>query len=236
MTASARVRNNAIIIKIPLSCHREEGFRLFIEMAKKIINKMESKPKDMDAAPIEFHDNQDVSVMGRAYHISVKEGLSSKVSSARLDGNTLTINLAGIIDEKKKEEHVSNLARRIISRSLLPDICKRISELNEKHLNVQFKKVFIKEHISRWGSCSENGNLNLNFRLLFAPPEVLDYVIIHELSHMKESNHSPAFWNIVQGAVPNYKHIIKWLRDNGNKLSPMFEANMSNAVSPSADL
>jgi predicted metal-dependent hydrolase len=69
---------------------------------------------------------------------------------------------------------------------------------------------------SRWGSCSSSSNINLSTRLLFAPEGVIDYVIIHELAHLQELNHSPRFWRLVAEAMPDYQLKEKWLKDNGH--------------------
>jgi predicted metal-dependent hydrolase len=78
--------------------------------------------------------------------------------------------------------------------------------------------VTIKEQKSRWGSCSRAGNLNFNWRLLLAPLPVLDYVLIHELAHLKELNHAPKFWRLVAAACPNYEAHRRWLREHGRTL------------------
>ena len=67
---------------------------------------------------------------------------------------------------------------------------------------------------TRWGSCSSRGKISLNWRLIFAPPEVIDYVVIHELSHLRHYNHSAAFWNLVATEAPNYAVHKRWLRDH----------------------
>lgn len=74
------------------------------------------------------------------------------------------------------------------------------------------KKVFIKNHKSRWGSCSSLGNLNFNYKVLFLHPEVADYVVVHELCHLKEFNHSPKFWALVAEALPHYKALRQELK------------------------
>ncbi|MCX6820080.1 MAG: M48 family metallopeptidase [Candidatus Adlerbacteria bacterium] len=74
------------------------------------------------------------------------------------------------------------------------------------------KKVFIKNHKSRWGSCSERGNLNFNYKVVFLPVEIVDYIIVHELCHLAEFNHSPAFWAQVARALPNHVALRKSLR------------------------
>lgn len=81
-------------------------------------------------------------------------------------------------------------------------------------LGLEYKKVFIKNQRSMWASCSARGNLNFNWRLAAAPPEALDYVVIHELCHLREMNHSKKFWAHVGAACPEYKARRRWLRDN----------------------
>ena len=85
-------------------------------------------------------------------------------------------------------------------------------------MNVTYGRISIKEQKTRWGSCSGKGNLNFNWRLIFAPEEVLDYAVVHELAHRREMNHSKAFYAIVEAVLPNYKPQRKWLRENGNRL------------------
>ena len=76
----------------------------------------------------------------------------------------------------------------------------------------------IRDMKTRWGSCSSKGNLNFNWRLILAPEEVLDYVVVHELAHRREMNHSKAFYSIVESVLPDYKQPKKWLRDKGQTL------------------
>lgn len=73
-------------------------------------------------------------------------------------------------------------------------------------------RVAIREQKSRWGSCSSKGNLNFNWKLIMAPPQALDYVVIHELCHLYEFNHSPRFWALVGGQMPDYEVWKKWLK------------------------
>lgn len=78
-----------------------------------------------------------------------------------------------------------------------------------------FKKLRISSARTRWGSCSGKGTVSFAWRLIMAPPEIIDYVIIHELAHTKEKNHSRAFWNLVAHYIPDYKEKRCWLRANG---------------------
>ena len=79
-------------------------------------------------------------------------------------------------------------------------------------------EIHIKDQKTRWGSCSSKRNLNFNWRLVMAPPEVLDYVVVHELSHLTHMNHSRDFWELVGQVMPEYKQMRKWLRENGHLL------------------
>ncbi len=72
---------------------------------------------------------------------------------------------------------------------------------------------------SRWGSCSEDNNLAFSFRLMMATSAVIDYVVVHELMHIKEKNHSAGFWRLVESAMPQYKLHRRWLKDNGSKFA-----------------
>ncbi len=79
-------------------------------------------------------------------------------------------------------------------------------------------RVTIREQKSRWGSCSSKGNLNFNWKLIMAPPQALDYVVIHELCHLYEFNHSPRFWALVTGQMPDYEVWKKWLKTHTDDL------------------
>ena len=81
-----------------------------------------------------------------------------------------------------------------------------------------YGRISIREQKTRWGSCSSKGDLNFNWRLILAPEEVLDYVVVHELAHRREMNHSKAFYAIVESVLPDYRRAQKWLKDNGQSL------------------
>ena len=89
----------------------------------------------------------------------------------------------------------------------------------EQIIGVTHASIRIRDQKTRWGSCSSKGNLNFNWRLMLAPPRVLDYVVVHELCHRKEMNHSKAFWDAVETVLPDYVQLLKWLKDNGGKLT-----------------
>lgn len=95
------------------------------------------------------------------------------------------------------------MARSFISQRL---------EYYSKIYGFRFNRVSIRNQRTRWGSCSKKGNLNFNYRILMLPQYLADYIIIHELCHLKELNHSFRFWNLVAQVVPNYLEIKKELK------------------------
>ena len=95
-------------------------------------------------------------------------------------------------------------------------ITKRV-EYFAKLMGVEYKRISVKFQKTRFGSCSTKKNLNFNALIALMSPEILDYVIVHELSHLKEMNHSATFWHEVEKVIPNYKQKRKWLKENGIK-------------------
>lgn len=85
-------------------------------------------------------------------------------------------------------------------------------------VGVTYNQIAIRVQHTRWGSCSSKGNLNFNCLLALVPFEVLDYIVVHELCHRKELNHSDKFWREVERILPDYKKQQRWLKDNGHKL------------------
>lgn len=85
-------------------------------------------------------------------------------------------------------------------------------------IGVTYGRITIRNQRTRWGSCSGKGNLNFNCLLMLTPPEIIDYVVVHELCHRKQMNHSPAFWAEVEKILPDYKERRLWLKKNGGAL------------------
>lgn len=88
---------------------------------------------------------------------------------------------------------------------------ERLEYFNQFY-NFKYNKVFIKNQKTRWGSCSGKGNLNFNYKILFLAPRLCDYLIVHELCHLREMNHGPKFWELVAQQIPDYKRCSKELR------------------------
>ncbi len=110
---------------------------------------------------------------------------------------------------EKEIEKLMKLAKQVI-----PEKVAYYARL----MGVSYGRISVRKQKTRWGSCSKEGNLNFNCLLMMAPPEILDYVVVHELSHRLEMNHSPRFWSHVESILPEYKKSRKWLKGNGNRL------------------
>ena len=97
-------------------------------------------------------------------------------------------------------------------------VIRRMTELNERY-HFTVTKILIRNQKHLWGSCSKNGVITINYRILFLPPELADYIIAHELCHRKEMNHSPHFWQLVGRVVPNPKGVRRQFKLRGFALS-----------------
>jgi predicted metal-dependent hydrolase len=111
------------------------------------------------------------------------------------------------IKEEKHYKQYRYKAKQIIT--------ERVAEIN-KYYNYKYGRISVRNQRTRWGSCSREGNLNFNYRLIFLEQEAFDYIICHELCHLKEFNHSPKFWLLVAKVCPDYKYWRKKLKDNSN--------------------
>ena len=114
--------------------------------------------------------------------------------------------------KKLTAEEIKTLAEQALK--LIP---QRV-EYFARQVGVDYGRITIRNQKTRWGSCSSKGNLNFNCLLMLAPTEILDYVVVHELCHRKEMNHSKAFWTEVEKVLPDYRQSVQWLKENGNQI------------------
>ena len=177
----------------------------------------------------QFQDHQDLHVrfFGRGYkdgdtlqvgsrNYLLKFNLSDrKTHTGKLKNGVISLNLSKEDTEVHRQKSIKHLLSRLIGQDFLPKISRRVHELNNMYFRKPIKSINLKYNQTNWGSCSVKGNVNLSTRLLFAPDDVIDYVIIHELAHLVELNHSKRFWKLVEDAMPNYREKEKWLKENG---------------------
>jgi len=115
------------------------------------------------------------------------------------------------IKEKIKSEEEAKRQYQIYKQQAYLFICEKLELYNHLY-NFSYNKVSIRNQRSRWGSCSSKGNLSFNYKILFLPDELADYLVVHELCHLQEMNHSKKFWTLVEISTPDYRQRIRALR------------------------
>ena len=145
----------------------------------------------------------------------VIEDLARPKVSASLNDTRLLLRVPYGMPASKYGQSLSKAVAKVCGRYYRDWMCERVHALNAVHFDFPLGTVRIKHNRSNWGSCSVSGNININVRLLLAPVAVFDYVVVHELAHLKQHNHSAAYWRIVAEAMPDYQRHVDWLRVHG---------------------
>ncbi len=150
--------------------------------------------------------NTSLSIMGKRMKIIFLEDNFNKVY----------IKNNKIIVVSHKDDHKKIFKKWIVCQIL--NLSKDYVGIISKSLDLNIKALKISNSFNYWGSCNSAGIIHLNWRLIFAPTEILKYIIVHELCHLKEFNHTKNFWILVKRFCPNYKNQILWLKKNDNYL------------------
>ena len=157
--------------------------------------------------PREFRDGERFLFLGKAYDLEISRRTARPVE---LGDRLYMSNLAPPEARRAlREWYRGNAARHISGR------CAYYQRLIGRAPN----RVRISSAEKRWGSCSPGGNLNFSWRLMMAPPEVIDYIVVHEMAHLEVPNHSASFWKRVALVMPEYRVHKKWLKENGHMLT-----------------
>lgn len=167
---------------------------------------------------IVYKDGEFLKIYGQLFQLVIKKS-SRKTASAKINKKQQVIlNVPTGLDQQQENSLTGKLLSRVFASYFHKAISERVHHYNKVYFQERIEGIRLKNTLSNWGSCSSDNNINLSSRLLFAPTDVLDYVIIHELSHLKEMNHSDRFWKIVRDVMPDYKEKEKWLADYGETL------------------
>lgn len=119
---------------------------------------------------------------------------------------------SGDVENKFTDLELANILTD--AKTKLPRLVSRYA----KEMDIEYENVFIKAQKTRWGSCSDKGNMNLNCLLMQIPSYVRKYVIVHELAHRREMNHSERFWKIVTEEMSDYQKSVRWLKKHGDSI------------------
>lgn len=123
-------------------------------------------------------------------------------------------------------KHLAKAEIEDLADKALKYIPQRV-EYFSKIVGVDYGRITIRNQRTRWGSCSSKGNLNFNCLLMLTPTEVIDYVVVHELCHRKEMNHSKNFWRKVEKVLPDYIRSVKWLKNEGSQIIRLLDSNVT---------
>lgn len=200
-----RIRPDGVVrVTVPRGGSRKEA-QTFLETQRRWIERERARTLS-EHAPSTWGDGTVILFRGQPVRISVAIEGNRRIAvyggrAVRLrDGVTVRDAIQGDLRALAREE-----------------MAPRVAELARIH-GLDVARVTIRGQRSRWGSCSRAGVVALNFRLVQAPPEVRDYVIVHELMHLRQQNHSRRFWRLVEAACPSFRDAERWLKTRGKAL------------------
>ena len=209
--AWARLRDDVLTITIPSRWPVSEKKRLGDDLLAKAVKAIEQgKWTGETTKKVEFTHGQRIEAFGRRIDISFKPG---KRFCGKTNGDLIEVVMDD--DHPKKHEKASAIAKERLIGMLMPELKERIYRINDAHFRAIIKRITVRDNISRWGSCSRDGSVSFNLRLLFMPEGILDYVIVHELAHTRYRSHGSRFWALVEKVMPDHMERRKWLKENG---------------------
>lgn len=167
--------------------------------------------------PRSYRHDQRLSIAGGEFrlHLEHADRATNAVRLGEVDltgCRTLRLILAAGQSDEQRDHALPRLVSRGLALAKEPELRGQVEDLNDTYFRRPLGSVRYRYARSRWGSCSERGNISIATRLLLATPEVFEYVLVHELAHLVELNHSPRFWRLVECVVPDFRAHQAWLR------------------------
>jgi len=218
-SAEIQLTHDAIKVRVPNTLTDKAIESLINRRSEWIRNKLKEQSRHRKPIAKEFVSGEAFPYLGRNYRLKVSRGEQAEVK--------LICGYFRVIIPKDIENQPE------VIRQLLIDWFKchalerfRVKvERFSKMVGVTPNSVSIKDYKARWGSCSTSGDITFNWRIIHAPHSVVDYIVVHELCHMIEHNHSDKFWRIVQSIVPKWKENRAWLKEHGVALNMIYYRN-----------
>jgi len=209
--------NGEVKVSAPLYISEKQIRETVQKKAGWIVKKVnEVIERNSDIVSRQFVSGERISYLGKEYTLEIVEKYLKK-AEILIKEDVLTVYISLGLSGESRTQTIKQALEKWYRQRFAEIIKERIEKYYEQ-LKVAPCKVVVKDQKTRWGSCSKKGNINLNWRLVMAPLHVIDYVVVHELCHLKIMNHSKDFWNLVMSVMPNYTESKTWLRANGNKL------------------
>jgi hypothetical protein len=198
--------DGSVVVRVPLRAP-EKSIREFIETHAEWAQKKQAEAlAALPPAPKQYVSGEMFTFLGNAYPLEIVKG---QKRSLLLEDSFKLAEAAQSHAALAFERWYRAQARQILTERVL---------LFAGRYGFRYKKIGITSARTRWGSCSANGSLNFSWRLILAPMEAVDYVVVHELVHTVFHNHSRQFWKRVETIMPDYKERRKWLRKNGQQM------------------
>ena len=207
-TASIKIDEGSVKVTVPKSVSSSRIRELISKREGWIKAKLNQQISIKSKKKIKYIDGEVVPYLGRDYRLKFINGdsLSLKMKSGSF---VITIPKG----QKPEQKVIKNLLvdwYKKYAKIHLEEKTKKFSET----MNVNPKSIVIKNYKSRWGSCSSKGELSFNWRIILTPQWIVDYIVVHELCHLLEFNHSPKYWSHVKRYIPNWKDCRNWLKEN----------------------
>lgn len=203
-TVSIEVTDNAtLIIKTPTYVRIADIEKIIQKNYQWLKNRLEIAQKSRQFKTKRFVNGEKFLYLGQLYPLEIKQNLSKPLIFndkfyLRFDARPYA---REIFTNWYKQQAAKNFYRRALIFAPL--------------MGVEFNQIKISSARKRWGSCSNKKNINIVWRLIMAPQAIIDYVIVHELAHLKHMDHSKNFWKLVESVYPNYKKAVNWLKEYG---------------------
>lgn len=210
-TASIRVEEGAVSVVVPASISVEKIDQLLVSKRLWIKEKMALQRALAPVTDKQFVSGEAFPYLGRNYRLKVEQG--SFVPVKLLQGQLVVQTPEG----SQQPHMIRNALVRWYKRQALQKMRDKVKRYAPV-VGVKPAGVAIKSFKSRWGSCTVKGELEFNWRIMFAPNRMVDYVVVHELCHLIHYDHSPDFWSEVWRVMPDYQECRNWLKENSERL------------------
>ena len=209
-----------IIVRSPKKTSDEKIREVLKKKTSWILDKLKEMEKIKPAPKKkEFMTGEKLPYLGRRYRLEVSPAEITKTEVKLYQGKFI-INYPKKLDEdeKKRIEEIRAALIEWYREHAKEKINERVEKYKDK-LDVEPNNIVVKKQKKRWGSCSSKGNLNFNWKIVMAPMSIVDYLVVHELTHLVHDNHSREFWATVGSIIPDVKDKREWLKINGRRLN-----------------
>lgn len=215
---------NGVVVYTPKNTCNKKINEVLTSKARWIYNKIQELGEvKLNIAPKEFVSGEKLPYLGRQYRLKIYREAVEHPSFGSKQGKFIAT-----VPSKWKQEQVQTTLEESLIKWYRTHGLKKIQEramYYESLLGVEANSIQLRTQHKRWGSCTPEGNIYINWRIVMAPVRVIDYIIVHELAHIRVPEHNQEFWNLVRSILPHYEEDKEWLRIHGMKLYSIAQEN-----------